>query len=126
MANKIKVYESNEQIGLFQWAAYQEHKYPELEFMYHVPNGGYRTKTTAARLKREGVRAGVPDICLPAPKGIYHGLYIEMKVENNKTSAEQKRWIAYLRSRNYYVAVCYGLEEACNVIIKYLEGDFNA
>ena len=121
MANKIKLYESDEQIWLFQWAAYNEHKYPELEFMFHIPNGGHRTKTTAARLKREGVRKGVPDICLPAPRGKHHGLYIEMKVDSNKPSPEQERYIAYLKSQSYCVQVCYGFDSAINIIVKYLE-----
>ena len=89
--------------------------------MYHVPNGGKRSKTAGARLKREGLRKGVPDICLPAPKGIYHGLYIEMKVDKNKPSTDQKRWIAFLKSQNYYVEVCYGFEAAINIIVNYLE-----
>jgi len=71
--------ESDHQIALFQWVSYQLKRYPELELLYHIPNGGYRYKTTARRLKAEGVKAGVPDICLPVPRGGYHGLYIEMK-----------------------------------------------
>jgi hypothetical protein len=66
-----------EQTALFSWATWQEQLYPDLKWMYHVPNGGHRNKATAARLKAAGVKAGVPDVVLPAPKGIYHGLYIE-------------------------------------------------
>ena len=48
---------------------------------------------TAANLKKEGVKRGVPDICLPVSRGKYHGLYIEMKAGKNKPSKEQKEWI---------------------------------
>ena len=71
--------ESVEQQCLFRWAALQSGKYPELAMMYHIPNGGSRGKVEAIRFKAEGVKAGVPDICLPVPRGTWHGLYIELK-----------------------------------------------
>lgn len=113
--------ESVEQIYLFRWAALQECVYPELELMYHIPNGGYRNKAEAARLKMEGVKAGVPDICLPVARGGYHGLYIEMKIKGNTTSDNQKRWIRLLKEQDYFVTVCYGQEEAISVLVKYLK-----
>lgn len=67
-----------------------EFKYmPELQYMYHVPNGGKRDKATAAVLKRQGVKAGVPDIMLPAARAGYHGLYIELKAGENTTTKKQ-------------------------------------
>ena len=57
--------ESGHQEALFSWAAYRTGLMPELQYMYHVPNGGKRDKATAAVLKRQGVKAGVPDIMLP-------------------------------------------------------------
>lgn len=47
--------ESAEQIELFRWAGYSRGKYPELELMHHIPNGGKRNEIEAARFKREGV-----------------------------------------------------------------------
>lgn len=38
-----------------------------------------RDKATAVALKRQGVKAGVPDICLPVARNGYHGLHIELK-----------------------------------------------
>lgn len=66
--------ESGHQEALFSWAAYRTGLMPELQYMYHVPNGGKRDKATAAVLKRQGVKAGVPDIMLPAARAGYHGL----------------------------------------------------
>ena len=66
--------ESGHQEALFSWAAYRTEIMPELQYMYHVPNGGKRDKATAAVLKRQGVKAGVPDIMLPAARAGYHGL----------------------------------------------------
>lgn len=46
---------------------------------YHIPNGGLRSKREAARMKGQGVRPGVPDLCIPVARRGYHSLYIEMK-----------------------------------------------
>ena len=86
--------ESAEQIGLFRWAEFQAGAYPELHRLFHIPNGGHRHKATAGRLRAEGVKSGVPDICLPVPRGPYHGLYIEMKrMRGNDTSETQDDWL---------------------------------
>ena len=121
MANyKMTNSESEEQQTLFQWAEYMIHAYPQLALMYHVPNGGARSAGTAGRLKAEGVKSGVPDICLPAPSGVYHGMYIELKVKPNRPTLEQKWWLEQLSNAGYFTCVCYGWEEASLTIEKYL------
>lgn len=119
--NKMpQVSESVEQINLFRWATLQECKYPELILLHHIPNGGKRNISTARRLKMEGVKSGVPDIFLPVSRGLYHGLYIELKVRGNTTTDNQDTWIAHLQKQGYQVNVCYGWEEASTVILEYL------
>lgn len=115
-------HEEHEQIAVFNWAAYVAGQYPDLRWMYHTPNGGQRSKATAARLKAAGVKRGVPDICLPRPKHGYAGLYIEMKVEPNKPTKDQKEWLEYLAIVGYKTAVCYCADAAIKVILDYLEG----
>lgn len=113
--------EAREQEALFRWAAYERGKWPELAAMYHIPNGGSRNKAEAARLKAQGVRAGVPDICLPAARGCYHGLYIELKRRNGgRVSEAQRGWIEYLENAGYCARVCHGWDEARETIEKYL------
>lgn len=112
--------ESQEQKALFQWAGYAEQQYPELRLLHHIPNGGLRDAGTAANLKREGVKRGVPDISLPAPRGKYHGLFIEMKAGNNKPTKEQKAWLKSLEEEGYATYVCYSWLEAREVLEKYL------
>lgn len=113
--------ESEEQQALFQWAAWQSGNHPELALMYHIPNGGSRGKAEAGRFRAEGVKAGVPDIFLPAARGGYHGLYIEMKrLEKSKTSKEQLIWHENLSKQGYFVAVCKGWEKASQTILAYL------
>ena len=106
---------------LFTWAMWQQEGRPELKLLYHVPNGGKRDVKTGRALKRQGVKAGVPDLCLPVARGGYHGLYIELKVGKNKTTRKQEGWIAALRQQGNYVSVCYGWEEAKETIENYLD-----
>lgn len=122
-AQKIPVpTESVEQQCLFRWAEWARGKFPKLKRLYHIPNGGHRNKATAGRLRAEGVKSGVPDICLPVPRGGYHGLYIELKrIRGGSVSDEQEDWIKDLTDEGYYACVCKGWEAASQVIIEYLQ-----
>lgn len=71
--------EEQEQTVVMHWAAMAAGRWPELRMLFHIPNGGKRTKTEAARFRAAGVRSGVPDLFLPCARGGYHGLWIEMK-----------------------------------------------
>ena len=123
MPNESRQYkqrESEEQILLFNWIAYARCTVPELDLLYHIPNGGSRNKLEAANLKRQGVRAGVPDLCLPVARRGYHGLYIELKAGKNKPQDSQLEWLAKLSEQGYKVAVCYGWERAKEELLTYL------
>ena len=113
--------EATEQEQVINWCGWQQAQHPELKLIFHIPNGGSRNKAEAANLKRQGVKAGVPDLCLPVSKNGFHGLYIEMKYGRNKTTDQQKEWLEELTEQGYFTAVCYGAEEAKRVISKYLE-----
>ena len=113
--------ESSEQVSLFEWCEYSLGKYPQLSLLFHVPNGGFRSAATAGRMKAEGVKAGVPDLCLPVARGGYHGLFIEMKAGKNKPTELQKKWLTDLQEQGYLAAVCYGWEEAARLLTDYLE-----
>ena len=112
--------ESLEQQTLFKWATLNAKKYPQLELLHHIPNGGKRDIRVAVKLKAEGVKAGVPDICLPVKRKNYNGLYIELKAGKNKTSKSQDWWIEKLSEQGYRVVVCWGWESAKDVIVGYL------
>ena len=116
--------EDQEQIALINWARMQEKKYPELRLLFHIPNGGSRGKAEAGRFRAMGVRAGVPDLCLPVPIGGYHGLFIELKrTSGGRVSADQKAWLDALQRRGYRAVVCYGWEEAASEILAYVRMD---
>ena len=113
--------EAEEQRALFSWAALQAGRYPELRFMYHVPNGGKRNAKEAAHLKAEGVKAGVPDIVLPAARGCFHGLYIELKRQKSGSlSQDQKDYLDFLQKQGYCAVMCRGWKQAASTILMYL------
>ena len=90
---------------------------------FHIPNGGARNKITAARLKAEGVSAGVPDLCIPVPSSGFHGLFIEMKrKKGGSLSDAQKKWLRILDINGYQASVCKGAEDAIQTIERYLKG----
>lgn len=112
--------EHDEQVALFAWATWQGGQWPELDMMYAIPNGGHRFKAVAAKMKDEGLKPGVPDICLPVARGGFHGLYIEMKFGKNKTTKSQEGWHFKLTEQGYLVMVCYGMQNAKQVVTDYL------
>ena len=78
-----------------------------------IPNGGIRGAAAGARLKAEGVSAGVPDLYIPAWK-----LWIEMKRQRDYTvSQEQRDWIDYLQKIGDCAIVCRGFNEARTLVL---------
>lgn len=110
--------EAQEQAMIFAWAKYK----PELKWLFAIPNGGSRHLLEAINLKRQGVKKGVADMALLLPKGKYYGLLIELKVGNNKPSAEQTEFLINQNLCGYCAVVCYGHQETIEVIEKYLGG----
>ncbi len=115
------------------------HPVPELKWFHAIPNGGLRDKITAAMLKAEGVKRGIPDTFLPLPMWgitqnapqyhciLYAGLYIEMKREKSegrakgRTSDDQDEVIAWLRHSGYAVSVCFTWDAAARDLQSYIE-----
>lgn len=124
--------ETEEQQSLFAWADLVKGRMPELRDMFAVPNASRRSPRIGAQMKREGMKAGVPDIVLPHARGGYHALYIEMKrrrvagerVEfraGTRPRENQRDWHERLQAAGNRVQVCYGWEDARGVIEQYLK-----
>ena len=104
--------EDTEQINVISWASWQMQKYPELKWLHHIPNGGSRNRAEAVKLKQMGVKSGVSALCLPYPKGIYCGLYIEMKYDKGRHQPSQKEFLTDMAAAGHYVATCYTARDA--------------
>lgn len=91
-----------------------------LRLLFAIPNGGERNKIVAAKLKAEGVKPGVPDLCLPVACGQFHGLYVELKKPGGSASDNQRTWAGYLAAQGYAVSLCVGWREAAAALVAYL------
>lgn len=112
--------EDTEQIAVISWSKYQWQRHPELKLLHHVPNGGSRNKQEAVKLKQMGTLAGVSDLHLPVPKGIYNSLYIEMKYGDGRLQDSQKDFLRTAAEYGNFCVVCYGAEEAIKVLDEYI------
>lgn len=107
------------QVAVIAWRDLNKPRLPELELLFAIPNGaglkhtvkrhydGSKTRYSqeGARLRKEGLTAGIPDVCLSVARGPYHGLYIEHKYGDNSLSKEQRQKAAALAAEGYYVEV---------------------
>lgn len=117
---KTKPTESESQIALMEWSKWMAPRHPELLLLYHIPNEGKRSYRTGAKMKAEGLKSGVPDLCLPVARRGHHGLYIEMKRQGNKPTENQEWWLEALAHQGYRTTVAYSTDEAINAIRTYL------
>ena len=129
--------EHDEQAALFRWARAIERQRPELALLFAIPNGGARDARTAAKMKAEGVRPGVPDVCLPVARTgqggtPYGALWLELKRPRASTlfgtrragslSPVQRGWLSALAAEGQAVAVVYGFDDATRAVLDYLDG----
>lgn len=114
--------EAQHQAAVFKWSRQPDirRQWPELALLFHIPNGGTRDPIEAKHLQQQGVKPGVPDLCLPVPRGGYHGLYIEMKSETGTATSEQNWWGERLLKEGYQWRICYGWTAAVSELMEYL------
>ncbi len=117
---KPRELERRHQVALIKWVRTVKDAYPVLDLLYAVPNGGYRNIYVARKLKAEGVRAGVADLCLPAAHRGYHGLYLEMKSEEGVATKEQKAFLRGVLEEGYCAVIAEGVDEARATISWYI------
>ena len=112
--------ESHEQRTLVAWWQAVRRQWPGA-VLFAIPNGGARSAITGARLRAEGVVAGIPDLFLACPRGGSHGLFIEMKkAKGGRVDRAQEAAMALLESQGYECAVCRGFQAARERIEAYM------
>ena len=116
--------ESTEQQALFEWAAIYSTEAPELDLMYAIPNQGGQGKQAiirGQRMRREGQKKGLPDICLPVRRAGWNALYVEMKdVRGGRLSPHQLDWLIKLNAAGNCCALAHGFEGGRAAIMEYL------
>lgn len=94
--------------------------YPRILY-FHVPNEGQRNVVAGSKLKRKGLKRGIPDCIIEAPRRGYHGLRVELKVKGNYLSDEQKEVLAYYNENGYYATMVRSFDEFREIVDEYLK-----
>ena len=121
--------EADHQAALFEFLARIEGQLPAVAWLIHVPNGEYRPKATAKRLKAQGVKPGVPDLLLFWASGRFVGLALELKRPSRRRERDggvapaQARWLDHLEAQGWCCVIAWDWQEAATEIVRYLGRD---
>jgi len=108
-------YEDQEQLLAVKWLARNDIPF------YFIPNGGKRNLLEAIKFKSLGVKAGIPDLCIPVAKQNFHGLYIELKRrKGGKVSKSQHYWLQQLVYQGYDCFVAMGADDLIAYVKNYM------
>ena len=113
--------ERKSQAAVIDWARWASGQWPELRFLFAVPNGDKRSAVTASLLVSQGVKPGVPDLILPVARAGFISLAIEMKRKPNTPTSLQKEWLTALEGFGWLAIVCYGAGEAIAALEAYVK-----
>lgn len=86
---------------------------PKDAVIFSIPNGGSRDIREAANLKRQGLLAGCPDLCI-----IFQGkaFGLELKAQNGSLTDSQKITFPLLRQAGMRVEVARSYSEALDMV----------
>lgn len=115
--------EDSECTALIAWASVTKYGAGTIAtYLFHYPAGGKRNAREAARLKRMGVRPGIPDYFLHVAIPPFNGAFVEMKRPGGgRVSKAQAEQMKLLKACGYYVPEpCHGWIEAATMICCYL------
>jgi hypothetical protein len=94
-----------------QWPAYAP-------FIIRITNEGKRSFFSYNALVATGLNPGASDLFIAVPKGIYHGLFVEVKpigfkevASNKKHIDRQMKFLDAVRSQGYYGIFGIGIAE---------------
>lgn len=107
------------QSAFFDWLGKQHRDV----LAYAVPNAARRSYGAARYLQAEGLKSGVPDVCICKAVEPFHGMYLEFKREKGgRLSEHQHDWLQKLCEEGYACAVVSGLDAAITAAKCYLGG----
>jgi hypothetical protein len=83
-------------------------------YWFAIPNAGIRTPRMGARMKREGMRSGLADLCVMLPGGRVG--WLEMKTKTGRQSVEQKNFQLICLALNHPYAIARSFDEAGKIL----------
>ncbi len=105
------------QTSCITWFNFHYPKYKDLLVHHH---NNPRNPVNGARLKKLGLKAGIPDLVLYVPNSDYYCLFIEMKNEKGRLSAKQKEYKKLLQEQGYKWELCRSKEDFKKIISNYI------
>lgn len=115
------MYESEIMVAIFDWVRTKSLSDPRYELIYHIPNGGDRTKHAGKQLKREGVKRGVWDIAIDVPCRGFHGAKVEVKRVGGTLSEDQITYGKAVEANGYKCAVTFSVGHFIKFVEWYFE-----
>jgi hypothetical protein len=134
--SKLKKGKKEENIQI-EVCNYLKSKYPDVIFSCDMSSGMKMPIWLAARNKKMRSSRGQPDMFIAAPRGGYHGLFIELKREGVKTLLkdgsipkdehlkEQHEMLSKLSKIGYKAVFAHGFNETKEIIDNYLKTEPN-
>lgn len=116
----MKRKEDEELIKFFECVAWYKKTIPELDAVFHVANERKASIQTHIRLKKKGVKSGIPDVLVLIPNDNYHGLMIEFKSQKGKVSESQEKMLKLFHALGYCVRIAYSADDAIIILKTYL------
>lgn len=113
-------YEDQELIKFNEMTKILAVEMPDADKWFHPPNGGARDAIVGAKLKRMGVRKGIPDVLFLQPRGEYTFFVGDMKWGKNRLTAEQKAWFEMFSQSGAFCTVAYSAGEMYDQFVAYL------
>ena len=80
--------------------------------VFAIPNGGKRNAMEGANLKAQGVKAGIPDLCIILPNKTV--IWVEMKAKDGHLSDAQEEMHKHMNALRHDVITAYSAEDAIN------------
>lgn len=100
-----------------------QRRYPDLwPELAHIANER-KSKLEAIALAAMGVRPGVSDYLLTAPRGGFIGMWLEFKTRGatwSKVTQAQRDWLFLMGNRGYFASVAYGVDHAIEITEAYV------
>jgi len=115
--NARKTPEFDLQKGCVKWLAMQ---HPKVLFWANTIESK-SSAITGAKHKAMGQKAGVPDLLIAEPNGVYCGLFIEFKSPTGVVRKEQKAILDALAERQYATHVVRSFEQFMETVNTYLK-----
>ena len=117
-----KLHEFDSQASLVSWwsLSHKSLGVPDERLLIHIPTGPHQGVFAASRLKRLGLRKGIPDLLLALPRHGYAALWLVFKSPCGSLTSEQRSMHVALRSSGHEVTVSRSTSHAIACIRSYL------